>query len=113
MLSAIDISLSLGGKPILNEVSANFCVGEVSAIIGPNGAGKSTLLKILSAAFLPDSGLVLLDEKPIATMAAEDLAKRRAVLSQESLLQFDFTVEEVVLLGRIPHLGARESRRDL
>lgn len=112
MLSATDIMLRRAEKKILDGVSASFAPGTVSAILGPNGAGKSTLLKILSGAVAPDAGAVSLNGRPLGDFSAQALARQRAFLAQESSLGFDFSVEEVVVLGRIPHLGGWESERD-
>lgn len=112
MLSVADIGLRRSGKQILSAVSAEFSPGKLSAILGPNGAGKSTLLKIISGVVAPDTGGVVFNGKPLQSFTAPALARQRAFLAQESLLGFDFSVEEVVILGRIPHLSGWESERD-
>ena len=76
--------------------------GEVLALAGPNGAGKSTLMKALAGDLVPDSGEVLLEGQPIGRLAVRELARRRAVLPQQTLLQFAFTAREVVEMGRGP-----------
>lgn len=108
MFAAHNISLSLGKRPILNEVSLTLARGELVIILGPNGAGKSTLLKTLTGDLLPDSGSITFDGRPLADIAAPELATARAVLSQSLTLSFPFTVLEVVRLG----LEAARSRRD-
>lgn len=112
MIKVKNLSIERGGKAILDAIDATFDVGQLTVILGPNGAGKSTLLKAISGAFKPDRGRVILDDLPLSKFSSESLAKRRGVLAQESLLQFDFSVEEVVLLGRIPHLSGWESQSD-
>lgn len=112
MLQANDIAVIRGGSAILASVSARFEPGKLSVILGPNGAGKSTLLRVLTGTLRPDEGEVYLDGRPLSAYGIEELARHRAVLAQESLLQFDFSVEEVVLLGRIPHLSGWESSAD-
>ncbi|MDR2982973.1 MAG: heme ABC transporter ATP-binding protein [Puniceicoccales bacterium] len=112
MLAVSDITLIRSGKKILDNVSASFTPGETSAILGPNGAGKSTLLKIISGVIEPDHGAVSLNERPLKNYTSSELAKQRAFLAQESSLSFDFSVEEVVVLGRIPHLSGWESEND-
>lgn len=97
---------------ILDSVSAAFNPGEVSVLLGPNGAGKSTFLKILSGVYAADSGNVSLGERALADFTPRELACRRGFLAQESSLCFDFSVEEVVVLGRIPHLCGNESAGD-
>jgi ABC-type hemin transport system ATPase subunit len=112
MLAAANITLRRSGKTILNDISVAFAPGELGAILGPNGAGKSTLLKIISGSLHPDVGTVSLNGHPLHTYSAAGLSRIRAVLSQEAAVSFDFSVEEVVLLGRIPHLTGWESERD-
>lgn len=112
MLTATGITVTRGGKDLLAGVSLSLRPGEVSAVLGPNGAGKSTLLRVLTGAMAPEAGTVEMDGVAVHALSSGELARRRAVLSQESHLQFDFTVEEVVLLGRIPHLSGWESARD-
>lgn len=80
-------------------------VGTVTAIIGPNGAGKSTLLRIAAGVLSPQTGRVQLDEKPLAALNRRDVAKRLGYLPQETRAQFDYTVGELVALGRFPHVG--------
>lgn len=74
--------------------------GEIVALVGPNGAGKSTLLRVLAGDSPPTVGRVLIDGRPIGTYRPRDLARRRAVLPQQTVLPFAFTVREVVEMGR-------------
>ncbi len=112
MFEARHVSLSFGKKRILEDVSVSFEAGKISTILGPNGAGKSTLLKIMSGAIAAYSGKVYLNGRNAHAYAPLDLARIRAFLAQESSLQFDFSVEEVVILGRIPHLSGWETEQD-
>jgi iron complex transport system ATP-binding protein len=113
-LRAAGIEVVRGGKKLLDGVSAEIVPGRVTALLGPNGAGKSTLLHVLSGDTVPDAGEVTLDGRGIETFRARDLALRRAVLTQQSLLDFPFTAEQVVLLGRAPHFrGWSETARDI
>jgi ABC-type cobalamin/Fe3+-siderophores transport system ATPase subunit len=77
-------------------------------ILGPNGSGKTTLLRLLSGVLRPASGRVLLDDSDVARLPRTALARRMAVVPQETQLAFDYSVLEVVLMGRYPHLGAFE-----
>lgn len=112
MLTVGGVSLLRAGKSILDGVSAAFEPGRVSVILGPNGAGKSTLLKVISGAIVPDAGEVTLEGMALRRIPHPVLARRRAVLSQEACPGADFSVEEVVLLGRIPHLNGWERPHD-
>lgn len=93
------------------EVGKNDFLG----IIGPNGAGKTTLLRCITKILKPKVGAVLLDEKDVSEMGREEIAKNFGVVPQDSPLTFPFTVLDVVLMGRTPHLGrfARETKKDL
>jgi iron complex transport system ATP-binding protein len=102
-LSACDVSYRIGPATLVDDVSIDVRAGELLTIVGPNGAGKSTLLKLLTGDLRPTAGRVLLDGRPLAAFSARHLALRRAVLPQQTALQFAFTAEEVVLMGRSPH----------
>jgi iron complex transport system ATP-binding protein len=93
------------------EMPANSFVG----ILGPNGSGKTTLLRALAGVLRPSRGRVLLDGNDLARVPRQALARRMAVVPQETHLAFDYTVLEVVLMGRYAHLGAFavEGPRDL
>jgi iron complex transport system ATP-binding protein len=106
MLAATDLCVTLGGRAVLDGVSLVVRPGEVLAVLGPNGAGKSALLRALSGLSRPQAGAVTLDGRPLQRWTPRDLARRRAVLPQESQLAFPFRVHEVVMLGRSPHAGA-------
>ncbi len=86
--------------------------GEILAVLGPNGAGKSTLRKVLCGDLIPTGGEVSMNEKPLAEWSLPARAKSRAVLPQDSSLNFPFTVLEVVLMGRAPHVGGAETAKD-
>lgn len=89
-------------RPALDDVSMTVRVGEVHALVGPNGAGKSTLFAVLAGDVAPTAGRVTLDGDPVDRLRPRDLARRRAVLLQESRVTFPFTVEQVVRMGRAP-----------
>ena len=110
-----DIYYSIGDKKILNGVSLKVEGGQFQTILGPNGSGKSTLLKTIYRQLKPDSGQILLDGKSLDQVSLKETAKEMAVVTQFNPLQFDCTVEEIVMLGRTPHLSflQKESERDL
>ncbi|HKJ91399.1 MAG TPA: heme ABC transporter ATP-binding protein [Oceanipulchritudo sp.] len=112
MLSGNHLSLNLGGRDILREVSLELEPGRITAILGPNGAGKTSLLRILSGEWNPTRGQVLIEGQPLHAMPIRRLGQLRAYLHQESSLDFAFTVLEVVLLGRSPHMRGGERPDD-
>ena len=85
---------------LVRDVSFTLERGEVLAILGPNGAGKSTLLAGLSGDVSLAEGVILLDERPLARIKPVELARRRAVLPQQTFVQFAFTAREIVEMGR-------------
>jgi iron complex transport system ATP-binding protein len=94
--------------PVLHDVSAELRRGEILGILGPNGSGKTTLLRLLSGTRRPASGEVLLEGTPVHRLSRRAIAQRIAVVPQETHLAFDYTVMEMVLMGRHPHLGMFE-----
>jgi iron complex transport system ATP-binding protein len=99
-LSATDVGVAIRARWLLREVTIAVAPGEVVALVGPNGAGKSTLLRVLAGDLAPTTGRVALDGRAIADFRPRDLALRRAVLPQQTVLQFAFTAREVVEMGR-------------
>ncbi len=94
--------------PGVQDVSLSIERGRVVGILGPNGSGKTTLLRLLAGMLEPASGTVTLDGAPVAAMDARARARRVAVVPQETHLAFDYTVLEIALMGRYPHLGPFE-----
>jgi iron complex transport system ATP-binding protein len=90
----------------LREVSVSVDRGSFTGLIGPNGCGKTTLLKLLAGVLSPDSGTVSLDGRPLSSMSRRHVARRLAVVPQETHPAFDYSVLEMALMGRHPHLGA-------
>jgi iron complex transport system ATP-binding protein len=112
VMEAKGLRVEAGGRAILTDVRFAIPAGKVTVLLGPNGAGKSTLLKALAGSLRPHSGEVLLNGKPLADQGAATCARARAVLLQDFHLPFAFTVEEVALMGRHPHVSGRETARD-
>jgi iron complex transport system ATP-binding protein len=112
VLTASSISLHLDGRQVLSDVSLEVLPGEVLALVGPNGAGKSTLLSVLSGERMPSAGLVELGGRDIRTYSPLELARLRAVLTQENAISFPFRVGEVIAMGRAPWTRTEEIGRD-
>lgn len=91
--------------PVLSHVTADIKRGSVVGILGPNGSGKTTLLRLLSGTRQPTSGTVTFEGTPLHQLSRRTVARRIAVVPQETLLAFEYTVLEMVLMGRHPHLG--------
>jgi len=100
---ADNISLHLSGFDLLRNISLEVEAGAVTAIVGPNGAGKSSLLKVLTGEVTATRGDVYLNQRELTHWPLLDRAQMLAVLPQHTLLNFPFTADEVVGLGRIPH----------
>jgi iron complex transport system ATP-binding protein len=112
MLEARELTFSYGKHPVLDGVSLRLKPGKLVALLGTNGAGKSTLLKLLTGELHARSGDIRLEDKPLPAWHTRDLAQVRAVLPQEPRLAFNFTVRDVVLMGRTPHIHRGETLRD-
>jgi len=95
-------------KPVLRDVSVNVPAGGIVGILGPNGSGKTTLLRLLAGTRHPQAGTVTLDGTPLTALSRVALARRMAVVPQETQLAFDYTVAEVAMMGRYAHLGPFE-----
>jgi iron complex transport system ATP-binding protein len=114
MLDVSGIACGYDGGDVLADVSLRLAPGDFVALAGPNGSGKSTLIRALSRVLRPRRGSATLDGEDLYQIPARLSARAIAVLPQEASLDFDFTCEEVVLMGRSPHLGRfeTESERD-
>ncbi|MFB6719574.1 heme ABC transporter ATP-binding protein [Kribbella sp. NPDC056345] len=112
MAEVRDVSLSLGGTPILDGVSLSVRTGEVLALVGPNGAGKSTLLGVLSGDHAPDAGSVFLGGEPLNHWSPVETAMRRAVMLQQATISFPFSVADIVAMGRAPWYGTTRADDD-
>ena len=106
MLRAADVTFGYGDTPVLHGVSLDIPAGSIVGLIGPNGSGKTTMLRLLAGTRQPSSGQVLLGGAPMPSLSRNAIARRMAVVPQESQLAFDYSVLEVALMGRYPHLGA-------
>ena len=95
-------------RRVIDGVSLDVAAGAAVGVLGPNGSGKTTLMRLLSGGLRPQTGVVQLDEVDLRSFRPVALARRIAVVPQETSLAFDYTALEIVLMGRYPHLGAFE-----
>lgn len=103
MITARDVSFAYDDALVLDGVRLSARPGQVVGLIGPNGSGKTTLLQTLYAALTPRAGLVTVDDTPVTALGTAEVARRLAVVAQESPPELPVTVAEMVLLGRSPH----------
>jgi iron complex transport system ATP-binding protein len=110
-----DITLSYNHHPVVKDLSFQLSSGELVGLLGPNGCGKTSVIRALSRSLALRSGNIRLDGKEIGLFPRSDFARQIGVVPQNPLLPDTFTVIEVVLLGRNPHLGllSSESSTDM
>jgi iron complex transport system ATP-binding protein len=115
LLSARDLTFAYPARgfraapaPVVRGVSLDVSPGDRLGILGPNGSGKTTLLKLLGGLLAPDAGRVTLDGRPLASIGRGAVARRIAVVPQDTHPAFDYTALELVLMGRYPHLSPFE-----
>lgn len=99
------IQVSFGSKTILHDISLAIQDKEFVGIIGPNGSGKSTFLKCLYRVLQPSGGKIYFDGSELSSLSHRDTALKMAVVAQHSTVNFDFSVLEMVLMGRAPYKG--------
>lgn len=104
-LTAHALSVSLGGSRVLDDVSVSLDSGALIGVVGPNGAGKSTLARALLGLIGADAGHVTVDGEDVAGFSRAALATRIAYLPQACAVHWPLSVERLVGLGRLPHLG--------
>jgi iron complex transport system ATP-binding protein len=115
-LHAHDIGFSYGPRFTLHVDTFSAEAGDIVGIIGGNGSGKTTLIKLLAGILTPSSGRILLDGEPVAKYAPNRRARHLAYVPQSHRPAFEFTVEQTVLMGRIPYraaYGGFESEEDI
>lgn len=105
-IEARAVEALLGGNHILKGVGLETGGRELVGVIGPNGSGKSTLLKCIYRVLKPTAGAVYLDGRELDSYSYRESARRVAVVAQHNYYNFDFSVREVVLMGRVPHKRA-------
>ena len=102
-LQVENLSFAYDQDPIIEDIFLTVEKGEFVGLIGPNGSGKSTVLKNLYRALQPNAGVVKLDENNLFKLSHKEAATKIGVVGQENVLPFDFTVEEIVAMGRSPY----------
>ena len=114
-IEATHIAYAYGKQPVLHDISFAIASGDFFIIIGPNGSGKTTLLKLLSGIYRPATGQIVIGDRALGAFSRKALARRIAHVPQMIQTDFPFTVREVVLMGRSPHLGVlgMEGAQDL
>ena len=112
MISGEHMSYKGGNTVILSDMCVQVETGWVTAVLGPNGSGKSTLLQCLAGSCRPCRGTVSLNGMPLADHSLAALSKKRAVLSQSNQINFPFTVQEIVMIGRHPYVARNNGGAD-
>jgi iron complex transport system ATP-binding protein len=112
MLALSGITCMKHNTVLLEDISVQWEPGRMHVIMGPNGAGKSTLLRIAAGQLSPASGTVMYGNRPVTGFSVKELATIRAALSQQQELAFPLKVQEVVLMGRYPHIQGRPTLTD-
>lgn len=108
------VKMFIGQKEILQGIDLHVRDKEFLGIIGPNGSGKSTFLKCIYRVQRPTAGKIMFDGRPLDELSYRESALRLAVVAQHTVYSFDFSVLDVVLMGRSPHkkMLERDNRRD-
>jgi iron complex transport system ATP-binding protein len=105
MIALDDVGFSYGDKPVLDGLSIEVPKGQFLGVIGPNGAGKSTVVRLMLGLIAPARGAVKVGGRSVAAYPRREFARVVAAVTQEEALEFPFNALEVVLMGRIAHLG--------
>ena len=103
MLDACNISKRIGNKQIISGCSLQVRPGRLTVVLGPNGAGKSSLLKVISGEDKKFDGKVSINGRPVRQLHIRDLSRARAILPQQTIINFPYTVEQIVEIGRFSH----------
>ncbi|MGP8154786.1 MAG: ABC transporter ATP-binding protein [Smithella sp.] len=105
IINAQNINFNYPAKPVMEGVSFTIDEAQIVAIIGPNGSGKTTLLKIINGTLFPNAGQMLIDGKETSRWSRKEIARKVAIVPQETPVIFPFYAEEIVLMGRFPHFS--------
>jgi iron complex transport system ATP-binding protein len=112
-LAITDLSFGYNGKATIKDVFLEVERGEVVSLVGPNGAGKSTLIKCIDRILRPQRGTVLVDGKAASLMGSKDFSRMMGYVPQSTKEIFPYTVFDIVLMGRRPHIGWRVTGGDV
>ena len=115
LFQAENLTCGYGGPPVIQGVSFCLLAADFLGVIGPNGCGKSTLIRALTGILKPAAGRVALRGHDVSGLSRRDVARQVAVIPQDTTVLFGFTVLEMVLMGRSPHLKRlqRAGERDI
>ncbi len=105
MLAARGLSIGYGERTVAAGIDLAVARGEVLCLLGPNGAGKTTLFKTLLGLLPPIAGEVTIGERPVGSLSRAELARSLAYVPQAQVMEFAYTVLDLVLMGRTAHLG--------
>ncbi|MCQ0002564.1 ABC transporter ATP-binding protein [Streptomyces sudanensis] len=103
------LSVVTDGKSLVRDLSLEVGSGRVVGLVGPNGSGKSTALRCVYRALRPSSGTVRVGGQDLSRLTVRHSARTIAAMTQDGAVELDFTVEEVVALGRTPHLRGNQA----
>jgi iron complex transport system ATP-binding protein len=103
LIQVDSVSFSYRGKEVLHDITLDLKKGEIASLLGPNGSGKTTFLKILLGLLTPQKGTIRFEDRPLKEYPRNELAKRIAYVPQVHREAFAYTVEDVVLMGRMPY----------
>ncbi|MBU3213740.1 heme ABC transporter ATP-binding protein [Clostridium estertheticum] len=114
MIEINNVSFSFE-QEVLRDINIKFESGKFYTILGPNGSGKTTLLRLLAKSLHSDKGKIIINEKELTQIKSRVLAKEMAVVLQSTEIEFDFSVQDIVLMGRTPHISrfSSESEKDM
>lgn len=114
-LTCSDISFAYHQRKVIKNLSAEFNSGEFVGLIGPNGTGKSTLLKLLLGLMAPGTGSISLESEALKDLPRKTIAQKISLVPQDHAIEYAFSVQEIVAMGRTPYLGSyqTETKNDI
>lgn len=112
LVNVENLDFSYGDRKVLNRICASFRPGMVYGLLGPNGSGKTTLLKNIASIYKPEKNAVYINGRDITNMTPPEIAKKMALVPQSTHIDFDFTVEDIVMMGRTPHIKGFSNETD-